>query len=157
SVAPLRPPDAEHGARYADAEPDDCGRGVLVPAPGQRSGGADARLRRPDVRQLHAVTTDTREACPSRAHPVLAASLEGPPIYRDQRALQHGDRFEANVWLPWDLASAGAMPRTWPDRCSIRCTRNRVLRIARGTAAPTTKGRAVSHRSLLSVPLLLLA
>lgn len=67
-----------------------CPRILVAAAGADHSGrrlhaarGAHARLRPPDVRELHAVTTCTRTSCPARAHPVLTPLLEGPPIYRD--------------------------------------------------------------------------
>ena len=42
-----------HGTEGSAPEPDDCRRGVLVSAPGQRQHGDPARLRRPEIRQHH--------------------------------------------------------------------------------------------------------
>src|SRR5262249_52849225 len=53
-AAALRPLEAEHVARLPGPQPHDSRDRVLVPAPGRADGRADAGLRRPDLRQLHA-------------------------------------------------------------------------------------------------------
>src|SRR6185436_15846798 len=70
-AAALRSSAAQRDVRESDPQPDDSRGGVLVPASGQRVDGDAARLRRADVRQLRACTSQTDKGGNSWPHQFL--------------------------------------------------------------------------------------